>query len=200
VCDTLDALANWELGTEAGRQYYRYVDRAIHRGRPYFYAVTALDHAFTEEGGQRVLAEGKIGDPSSNFTFVEPGTVPQPDYDYDPDRIYVVPNPATTESMQPWTLSPNNADPTGIKVEFRNLPSDRGTIRVYTLAGDLVKELPFDGRTGDGTVEWDLVSRNFQDITSGIYLYSVETDLNKAFTRKISSDRDRATQIAQKKP
>ena len=171
VCDTLNALANWELGTEAGRQYYRYVDRSIHRGRPYFYV--------------RVLSEGKIGDPSSNFTFVEPGTVSQPDYEYDPDQIYVVPNPATTESMQPWTLSPNNDDPTGIKVEFRNLPRDRGTIRVYTLAGDLVMELPFDGRTGNGTVEWDLVSRNFQDITSGIYLYSVETDLNKAFTRKI---------------
>jgi hypothetical protein len=34
-------------------------------------------------------------------------------------------------------------------------------------------------------MEWDLVSRNFQDITSGIYLYSVETEINKAFTRKI---------------
>ena len=74
---------------------------------------------------------------------------------------------------------------TKLEARLRNLPRDRGTIRVYTLAGDLVMELPFDGRTGNGTVEWDLVSRNLQDITSGIYLYSVETDLNKAFTRKI---------------
>jgi hypothetical protein len=52
----------------------------------------------------------------------------------------------------------------------------RGTIRIYTLSGDLVEELPFDGRTGVGTIEWDLVSRNGQDVTSGVYLYSVETD------------------------
>jgi hypothetical protein len=86
--------------------------------------------------------------------------------------------------MQAWTLSPNNDDPTGIKVEFRNLPMSMGTIRIYTVAGDLVQTLPFDGRRGVGTVEWDLVSRNGQDITSGVYLYSVETE-NENFDRFI---------------
>jgi hypothetical protein len=62
---------------------------------------------------------------------------------------------------------------------------DRGMIRVYTLSGDLVIELPFDGTTGIGTIEWDLVSRNGQDVTSGIYLFSVETEINEAFDRKI---------------
>jgi len=63
-----------------------------------------------------------VGDPSSNFTYVEPQSTSQLDYQYNEEEVYVVPNPATTESMQPWTLSPNNDDPTGIKVEFRNLP------------------------------------------------------------------------------
>jgi len=182
VCDTLNRLAQWELGLEKGRQYYRFVDRAIHRGRPYFYSVTANDHEIKTGG---TYAEGKAGDPASNFAFIEPGTVSQTDYNYDEGEVYVVPNPATTESMQPWTLDPNNDDPTGIKVEFRNLPQDKGAIRIYTLAGDLVVELPFDGRTGEGTVQWDLVSRNLQDVTSGVYLYSVETDLNTNFKRKI---------------
>jgi hypothetical protein len=44
--------------------------------------------------------------------------------------------------------------------------------------------LPFDGTTGVGTVKWDLVSRNLQDITSGVYLYSVETETNQ-YKRKI---------------
>jgi hypothetical protein len=70
-------------------------------------------------------------------------------------------------------------------VEFRNLPQDAGTIRIYTLAGDLVEEIQFDGRTGQGTVEWDLVSRNGQDVTSGVYLYSIETDTNSAYPRNI---------------
>jgi hypothetical protein len=173
VCDTLIALAAWEIGAVGGRQYYRYVDRSMHLGRPYFYSVTAMDHGIDDNGN---FQTGKIGDPSSNFTFVEPRSTAQPAYDYREGDIYVVPNPATTESMAAWTLSPNNDDPTGIKVEFRNLPMSPGTVRVYSLAGDLVEVLSFDGRTGVGSVEWNLVSRNGQDVTSGVYLYSVETD------------------------
>jgi hypothetical protein len=183
VCDTLEALAAWELGlTDIGRQYYRYVDRAMHRGRPYFYAVTAGDHAVASDGA---FSEGLVGDPSSNFVFIEPGGPSQADYAYNEDEVYVVPNPATTESMQPWTLGPNNEDPTGIKVEFRNLPADQGLIRIFTLSGDLVEEINFDGRTGNGTIEWDLVSRNGQDVTSGVYLFSIETETNTAYKRKI---------------
>jgi len=131
------------------------------------------------------LSAGKIGDPQSNFLYVEPKSSSQADYAYNEDAVYVVPNPATTESMAPWTLSPNNEDPTGIKVEFRNLPADRGTIRIFTLAGDLVEELPFDGTAGNGTMKWDLVSRNGQDVTSGVYIFAVETDTNDAYKRKI---------------
>jgi hypothetical protein len=183
VCDTLIALAAWELGVQGGRQYYRYIDTTIHRGRPYFYAVAAGDHAI--DGTTKALSEGKIGDPQSNFVYVEPKTTSQQDYAYNEDQVYVVPNPATSESMAPWTLSPNNEDPTGIKVEFRNLPADRGIIRIFTLAGDLVEELPFDGSTGNGTMKWDLVSRNGQDVTSGVYIFAVETDTNDAYKRKI---------------
>jgi len=180
-CDTLQTLALWELDLDGGLQYYRYVDKSIHLGRPYFYAVTALDHGFDEAGN---LMVGKIGDPSSNFQFVEPKSTSQPAYRYDPGNIYVVPNPATTESMAAWALEPNNDDPTGIKVEFRNLPMSTGLIRIYTMAGDMVIELPFDGRSGTGTVKWDLVSRNRQDVTSGVYLYAVESE-DGAFKRFI---------------
>ena len=182
-CDSLWALAAWNLGLPEGRQYYRYVDRAIHRGRPYFYAVTATDHSIDD--GTGAFSEGKAGDPASNFAYVEPQSLSQPDYNYHADHVYVVPNPATTESMQPWTLGPNNNDPTGLKVEFRNLPSDRGTIRIYTVAGDLVEQISFDGRTGDGSAKWDLVTRNGQDVTSGVYIFSVETDTNATFKRNI---------------
>ena len=137
-----------------------------------FYAVTAMDHAIDDDGNFGV---GKTGDPASNFRFVEPKSVAQPAWDYREGDIYVVPNPATTESMSAWALQPNNDDPTGIKVEFRNLPRSEGKIRIYTVAGDLVKELSFDGGGGAGTVKWDLVSRSLQDVTSGVYVYSVET-------------------------
>ena len=86
--------------------------------------------------------------------------------------------------MAAWALDPTNQDPSGIKIEFRNLPKARGMIRIYTLAGDLVKELRFDGSSGVGTIKWDLVSRSGQDITSGVYLYSMQADGGQ-FERKI---------------
>jgi hypothetical protein len=72
---------------------------------------------------------------------------------------------------------------------FINLPL-RCTIRIYTLAGDLVDTIHHDGpaqtdvltiskaaTTGiaaDGMHYWDLLSKNDQIIAPGVYLYSVE--------------------------
>jgi hypothetical protein len=47
-------------------------------------------------------------------------------------------------------------------------------VRIFTLAGDLVEILTPESQEG-GTSYWDLISRNGQDVVSGIYLYSVES-------------------------
>lgn len=63
------------------------------------------------------------------------------------------------------------------RITFLNLPA-KCTIRIYTLDGDLVKEIIHDKdeSAGDATVEsWNMVSRNTQKIVSGIYLFSVES-------------------------
>jgi hypothetical protein len=97
----------------------------------------------------------------------------------------VVPNPATRSSLSRFSqLEPNEDDPTGIRIEFRNLPRALNRIKIYTLAGDLITELRHDGRGGAGSQSWNLVTRNGQEIVSGIYLYSVESD-NPAFSRVI---------------
>jgi hypothetical protein len=142
--------------------------------------VTATDHALrVGQGGALVPSgPGLSGDPSSSFVYVTPPTdaLPPARASEAENEVYVVPNPATAESMQPWTLSPNNEDPTGIKVEFHHLPQSTGVVSVFTLSGDLVKELHFDGTSGNGSLAWDLVSRNGQDITSGVYLFAVDAD------------------------
>lgn len=173
VCDTIKALARWELGVSGGRQYYSYTDNTMTLGLPYFYSVVSFDRSVRPDGS---FGPGMAGDPAANFVYVEPNSNAQPLYSYERGEIYVVPNPVTKESLAQWSLGPTNTDPTGIKVEFRNLPRTGGVIRVYTLAGDLVQELSFDARQGVGTVKWDLVSRNGQDITSGVYLYAIEFD------------------------
>lgn len=158
-------------------------------GMHYFYSVTATDHRLQSRRGTLVAAgPGLEGDPQSNFRFIDPPThALQPwQYGLADQEIYVVPNPATTRSMAPWTLHPNNADPTGVKIEFHHLPAAQGKITIFTVSGDMVKELPFDARSGNGTMPWNLVNRNGQDVTSGVYLYTVEANdpRFKRFTSK----------------
>ena len=180
-CDTLEALARSNLGFQGGLRYYKYVDTNVHNGMHYFYAVTAYDHVLS--GGVPVKV-GYYGDPSSNFNYITPLSDAQPAETYQEKEVYVVPNPATTRTMDPWKLEPNQDDPTGIKVEFRNLPRCRSTVRIYSVSGDLVHVLFHDGSTGNGTLAWDLVSRNGQDVTSGVYLFAVEPEDSK-FSRAI---------------
>ncbi|MCU0638948.1 MAG: hypothetical protein MUF59_03625 [Candidatus Krumholzibacteria bacterium] len=170
-CDTLEAIARRNMGFQGGMRYYKYVDENVHDGMHYFFSVTAFDHTIVN--GQP-LGPGKYGDPASNFIYINP--LSEAATSSDGEGIYVVPNPATESSMSPWRLEPNMGDPTGIKVEFRNLPACRSTVRIFTLSGDLVEILYHDGSGGSGTLAWDLVTRNGQDITSGVYLFAVEPE------------------------
>jgi hypothetical protein len=178
-CPPLQGAGTWVRRRCDARRRCRATAPAPIAGMHYFYSVTATDHA-TERRGGRLVASGPglQGDPQANFVHVEPPSrALQPAELARADReIYVVPNPATRRSLAEWQLHPNNDDPSGNKIEFRHLPASAGTITIFTLAGDRVKELRFDGRGGNGSASWNLVSRNGQDVTSGVYLYAVESD------------------------
>jgi hypothetical protein len=65
------------------------------------------------------------------------------------------------------------------RIHFANLPRE-AVIRIFTLDGDLVRELHHpDSRLSEGEsmIYWDLISKNTQAIVSGIYLFSVESEL-----------------------
>ncbi|HUV35376.1 MAG TPA: hypothetical protein VMX58_00370 [Patescibacteria group bacterium] len=172
-CDTLEAIARYDLGYEGGRRFYRYVDTEAKNGLPYFYSVVAYDHV--KQNGVPVAA-GRYNAPNSNFKYVVPVTEAQPAETFDENEVYVVPNPVTNDNLDPWRMNPNNSDLTGVKVEFRNLPRCMSTVRIYTVSGDLVQSLHHDGSNGDGTLAWDLLTRNGQDIGSGLYLFAVDPD------------------------
>jgi hypothetical protein len=59
------------------------------------------------------------------------------------------------------------------------LPRARATIKIWTVAGDLVAQIVHDGSAGDGQASWNLISRNGQDVESGIYLFTVDSALGK---------------------
>ena len=170
-CDTLEALARYNIGMEGGRRYYKLVDTDVKNGMHYFYSVVSYDHLL-EYGVPIDL--GRFNTPSASFVYTSPRSSAQEADEYSEKKVYVVPNPVTAENMEPWRLNANNEDATGFKMEFRNLPACYNTVRVFTVAGDLVQVLRHDGRGGGGTLPWNLLSRNGQEITSGIYLFSVE--------------------------
>ncbi|MBI3872503.1 MAG: hypothetical protein HY304_05445, partial [candidate division Zixibacteria bacterium] len=65
------------------------------------------------------------------------------------------------------------------RIWFINLP-DSATIRIYTLDGDLVREIDHPDRfltRYSSVVGWDLISRNTQEVESGIYIYRVDSRL-----------------------
>ena len=159
---------------------YVYEDTlGLKNGMLYFYDVTAYS-VLVDSTSQNTIELG------SRPTGVEVAAV-VPRWDSvaknDLDRIMVVPNPyIRDENPNGWDLEPSDSDPTGTKIAFARLPADKCTVKIYTLSGDLVQTLDHDGRDsrggdgigGNGTVFWNLVSRNGQDIVSGIYLYAVE--------------------------
>ncbi|MBN2789020.1 MAG: hypothetical protein JXR69_02375 [Candidatus Delongbacteria bacterium] len=67
------------------------------------------------------------------------------------------------------------------KIVFMNIPL-RSVIKIYTLAGDLVKTIGHNGNArvdaryqyGEYGAAWDLINDNDQAVVSGIYLYSVK--------------------------
>ena len=89
--------------------------------------------------------------------------------------VYVVPNPVTPPDGAMGVRAEQRRS-LGEKAEFRNLPKCATTVRIFTVSGDLVQTLRHDGSAGSGTLAWNLVSRNGQTVTSGVYLFSVEPD------------------------
>jgi len=157
--------------------HYRYTLGNVRNGFKYFAAVTAYD-----------LGTSEIESLESGRTQNEVMVVPAPRAGERSGGVVVFPNPYRVEAA--WDHGKGVRDH---YLWFANLPP-RCTIRIYTLAGDLVYETKFDGATYNGsnargifnpasdlpgtfsgaTFGWDLVTRRGQAAASGLYLWSVE--------------------------
>src|SRR5262249_41480271 len=118
---------------------YQYVDREVKNGFLYFYSVTAFDSTYdnsvtTELGGRRSAVEAE-------------GVVPEAAVDANGKKgVWVVPNPyrgyaRLQDRPSSWDLTPHATDPTRTHIDFMGLPRGGWTIRVYTVAGDLVQTI-----------------------------------------------------------
>ncbi|HTO89573.1 MAG TPA: hypothetical protein VMJ70_00455 [Candidatus Sulfotelmatobacter sp.] len=172
---------------------YKFVDTSVKNGFIYFYSVTAFDSTNAGQAESRrsaVEAEGIV--PQSGTKTGK--------------NVWVVPNPyrgyaSIQQRSSSWDLTPNATDPTGTHIDFFGMPPGKWTLRIYTVAGDLVQTIHSDdpvndsirgpvtvGNTtyhgynkqqdnpDDGQARWNLISRNGQDVVSGIYLFTVNSD------------------------
>lgn len=163
---------------EPGVEYwYRFEVEGLLNGWQYLFAVTAFDASFD---GQEV--ESLETSPNANALRVFPGTTVNTDFK---EQVGVYPNPYRINAA--WD---GNNELTQ-KIMFYNLPS-RAEIRVYTLSGDIVAELSHDAQTYRGDIRWfndlsapnrklsggehawDILSQSRQNLTTGLYLYTVK--------------------------
>jgi hypothetical protein len=96
----------------------------------------------------------------------------------DAPQVWVVPNPFRVKAD--WDRSPTYGDRLTRHLDFMGLPKARCRIQIWTLAGDLVQTIEHDGTQGSGQAPWNLVSRNGQEVASGVYLFTVQSSLGNA--------------------
>jgi hypothetical protein len=59
------------------------------------------------------------------------------------------------------------------KIQFQNVP-ENSTIRIFTVRGELVRELTHEDAIDRGFIDWDLRTRENLDVAYGIYFYHLE--------------------------
>ena len=101
-----------------------------------------------------------------NFVTVIAGNKPQDKL----ENIQVVPNPYVAHSNYNETEYLR-------KIRFVNLPKNC-LITIYTISGEQVHSFIHDN-PDDGNAWWDLRTINNQEISPGLYLFSVETENDK---------------------
>ena len=99
----------------------------------------------------------------------------------DLDRIKVVPNPyIVTNPLEPRTqLSSGRGERV---IQFTHLPS-QCTIRIFNIRGQLVDIIDHNNMMDDGIARWDLETKDGIDVSFGVYIYHVESNVGNKIGR-----------------
>ena len=166
-------------------RYYKHTILYPEKGVENYVAVTTFDRGIPDKDLES-LESGR----DANRITIFPG----PGYTSDMDKIYVVPNPYLGLSKFDGRREGDEKGDKSKRIWFVNLPEDC-TIKIFTLAGDLVDVIEHRGAyeedvinpskathtgiTSSGMHSWDMLSKNNQIIASGVYLYSVKDHATK---------------------
>ncbi len=106
-----------------------------------------------------------VSQPVSHFSSY--GLLALPDIDVSPVYAYPVP-------FRPNAGNPARYGSWSDLITFTNLPA-QGKVRIYTVAGELVRELPVT----PPAMKWDLKNKDGQIAASGVYLWEVTSGKNR---------------------
>jgi len=155
---------------------YEYVLRDLLPSRLYYVSVTAFDYGSPGHGLTALETNPTINSvsayPQNTVSLVEEKR----------PEVIVYPNPYRIDGQyRAFGFEGTGSDRPDERVRaihFTNLPH-KCTIKIYSIDGDLVRELHHDCPTEDPTCmheQWDLITRNTQAVVSGIYYYVVESE------------------------
>jgi len=163
--DTLFFEEIYTSGPEDKAAEHLYVDKEVLIGAQYYYYV---------QSRAQIAADDPLADPLSRGRIIYSSRVMQPTITWinpphfsqnDLTRIRIVPNPYNINDpllvKQGWT------DQRGI--QFYNLPGVV-TIKIFTEFGDLVQTIEHNSPVSAGYEIWDMITRNQQVISSGVYI------------------------------
>ena len=158
---------------------YEYVIENLQPSKPYYVAVTAFDY-----GSRRISLSSLESSPNLNavLAYPLPGTEEVEEQGL---NVVVYPNPYRIDGGYAHA-GYENRDRTksaerARSIHFYNLPNIC-TIRIFSIDGDLVKEIKHYEPDGGPTAQherWNLISRNTQAVVTGIYLWHVKSEMGE---------------------
>lgn len=127
-------------------------------------------------GDSLLISMFKPLSPVDEFTF----STSTADYDVTDAReqmnkINVVPNPYVVSNIFEQPLPPTVRGRGERVINFINLPPG-ARIHIYTSSGNHVRSLEHDGNLNDGSVSWDVRTKEGLDVAYGVYFYVVEVE------------------------
>lgn len=114
------------------------------------------------------------GNDSFTFTTSKPG-FDQSSAIQQLERVKAVPNPYVVTNVYEQPLPPTVRGRGERVIYFTNLPP-KSRVHIYTSSGSHVRTLEHDGDLNDGTIAWDVRTKEGLDVAYGVYFYVVEMD------------------------
>ena len=153
-----------------------FVDMSPIRGISYYYYISSFTDGTNNTAGN-INPTGKLYSNRAYTQTTRPAYLRRPEGNYGFENIRIVPNPYSIKARKMQFGEGLDKD----KIMFYNIPG-YCKIKIFTERGDLIKTFNHDDGSGDES--WNLVSKDRQIITSGIYIAYIEVTNNSPNFKK----------------